>query len=71
MNTLRCSKLYDDSKEALDVYRPWPDAEFEWLQAFIEICRYMAQMQEKWYKTPNKTYTVGDYWGKHLGHEMK
>lgn len=58
--------LSDRSKSPLNAYRPWPEVEFEWLEAFIAICGYMSAMQERWYKSPNMSDTVADFWKKHL-----
>ncbi|KAG2003532.1 hypothetical protein CC2G_004128 [Coprinopsis cinerea AmutBmut pab1-1] len=41
---------------------PMPEGEFNWLEAFLSVCSYIAQMTEPW----SPTQTVGQYWSTHV-----
>ena len=39
--------------------------EFDWLEGFTIVCKYMSRMQEEW----KKGMTVAEYWILHVGPE--
>ena len=41
---------------------PFPEEEFVWLEAFLEVCQYMSQMKEDW----GGGKTVEEYWRVHV-----